>query len=108
MIKKLVLYAILALLQLEQSVCGSECIIATDEAAIQSDMLSDKVVGVTGKKDIPIRFIGREKVYILVCLSALGNGKKIKPFIVFDNAKRGCKTINDDTSCKNPNACMNI
>ena len=72
------------------------------------------MVGETGKKDVPIE-TGKKDVPIetgkkdvhwsreSLCFSLL----VLKPFIVFDNAKRGCRAIKDDSSCKNPNALMN-
>ena len=52
-------------------------------------MLSDTMGGETEKKMFPLKqekkmFISHERAYVLACLSALGNGKKLKPFSVFE------------------------
>lgn len=40
--------------------------------------------------------IGHKKVRVSVCWTAQANGKKLKPFIVFGNAKREPKALNDE------------
>ena len=72
------------------------CIIAMDETAVWSDMISETTVDRIGLKDIPLKTSGHEKVRVTVCLAAKSDGTKLKPFIVFGGAKRESKTLNDE------------
>ena len=87
-------------------------IIAIDETTIWADMLSGTTVDRTGKKDIPLKTTGHEKVRVSVCLAAKADGTRLKPFIVFGGAKRECKALNEEFKSKcviasSPNAWMN-
>ena len=42
----------------------------------------------TGAKDIPLKSTGNEKVRVSVYLNAKADGTKMKPFVVFQSAKR--------------------
>ena len=50
----------------------------------------------TGTKDVPLKTSGHEKVRITVCLTARGDGRKLKPFIVFAAAKRESKALREE------------
>ena len=87
-------------------------IIVTDETAIWSDMLAETNVDTTGKKDIPLKTTGHEKVMVPVCLTAKADGTRLKPFIVLAGAKRECKVLNEEFKARcviasAPNAWIN-
>ena len=67
-----------------------------DETSIWSDMVGNAMVETTGTKDVPLKSTGNEKVKVSVCLTAKADGKKLKPFIVFQGAKRGATTLNEE------------
>ena len=69
-----------------------------DETAVWNDMVSETTVGATGAKDVPIKSTGHEKVWVFVCLTAKLDVTKLKPFIIFDAAKRESKSLHDE--CK--------
>ena len=87
-------------------------IIAMRETAVWCDMLAQTtVVDTTGKKDIPLNTTGHEKVRVLLCLTAKADGTRLKPFIVFADAKRECKDLNEEFKYRcviasSPNAWM--
>ena len=63
-------------------------IIAMDETPVWADMVSDTTVDKTGARTITMKSTGHEKCRVSVCLTAKADGSKLKPFIVFKNAKR--------------------
>ena len=69
-----------------------------DETPVWADMVADTTVEIVGKKDIPMKKTGHEKVRvrISVCLAAKEDGAKMKPFIVFAAAKRESKALRDE------------
>ena len=71
-------------------------IIAMDEAPVWMDMVSDTIVDKTGARTVTMKSTSHEKCQVPVCLTANGDGSKLKPFIVFKNAKRETKTLNDE------------
>ena len=112
MVDKLVMYIVQNRRLQRKFKYTANSIIAMDETAIWSDMLSGTTVDTKGKKDIPLKTTGHEKVRVSVCLTAKADGTRLKPFIVFGGAKRECKTLNDEfkTKCvvaSSPNAWMN-
>ena len=68
-----------------------DCIIAMDETAVWSDIVGNVTVDTTGTKDVPLKSTGNEKVKVSVCLTA-----KLKPFIVFQGAKREATVLNEE------------
>ena len=56
-------------------------------------MITDTTVESVGKDDIPMKTTGREKVRTSVCLTAKGDGTKMKDFIIFANAKGESKAL---------------
>ena len=63
-------------------------IIAFDETPVWSDMVSSSTVEKRGAKDVTLKSTGHEKERVTVGLAAKGDGTKLKPIIVFKNAKR--------------------
>ena len=72
------------------------CVIAMDETAVWSDMVGNVTVDTTGTKDLPHKSTGNEKVKVSVCLTAKADGTKLKPFIVFQGAKREATALNEE------------
>ena len=54
-----------------------------DETAIWSDMPQRTTIAPTGTKSIPILSTGHEKLRTTVALSAMADGRKLPPFIIF-------------------------
>ena len=71
-------------------------VIAMDETLVWADMVSSTTISQSGKRNIPLKTTGHEKVRVSVCLTAKWDGNKLKPFIVFCGAKRECKSLNDE------------
>ena len=71
-------------------------IIAMDDAPVWSDMVSDTTVDKTGTCSVTMKSADHEKCRVSVCLTAKTDGIKLKPFIVFKNAKRQTKTLNNE------------
>ena len=70
-------------------------IIAIDETAVWSDMVSNTTINSTGAKEVTLKSTGNEKVRVSVCLTAKADGTKVNPFIVFKDAKRESPVLND-------------
>ena len=75
--------------------CSPTNIIAMDETPVWLNMVSDTTVDKTGARTVTMKSAGHEKCRVSVCLTAKADGSKLKPFIVFKNAKRETKTLND-------------
>ena len=73
-----------------------DCIIAMDKTAFWSDMFGNVTVDTTGTKVVPLKSTRNEKVKVSVCLTAKADGTKLKPFIVFQNAKREATALNKE------------
>ena len=54
-----------------------------DETAIWADMPGDSTIDVKGVKTVPILTTGYEKSRLTVCLSAMADGYKLQPLVVF-------------------------
>ena len=64
-------------------------IIAIDETPVWCNMFSEiGTVHATGKKSITLKSTGHERARASVCLAAKANGTKLKPLVVFKEAKR--------------------
>ena len=72
-----------------------DCIIAMDKTAVWSDMVGDVTVDTTATKDVLLKSTRNEKVKVSVCLTAKADGTKLKPFIVFQGAKREATALNE-------------
>ena len=59
-------------------------------------MVTDTTVESVGKKDIPMKTTGHEKVRMSVSLAAKGGGANMKPFTVFAAAKRESKALHEE------------
>ena len=72
-----------------------------DDAPVWSVMVSNTTVDKTGARTVTMKSAGHEKCRVSVCLTAKTDGIKLKPFIVFKNAKRQTKTLNNEfkTQC---------
>ena len=71
-------------------------IIAMDETPVWADMVSDTTVDKTGARTITMKSTGHEKCRVSVCLTAKVDRSKLKPFIVFKNAKRETKALSEE------------
>ena len=71
-----------------------DCIIAMDETAVWSDMVGNVTVDTTGTKDVPLKSTRNEKTKVSVRLTAKADGAKLKPLIVFQDAKREATALN--------------
>ena len=67
-------------------------IIACDETAVWLDSVSDTTIDTKGAKQVLVKSTGHEKSRITVMLSAAGNGRKLKPFVLL-NRKRPIKAL---------------
>ena len=63
------------------------CIGNMDETPLWMDMPGDTTVERIGTRSVPVRSIGHEKARFTVVLTAMANGKKLKPFIVFNGIR---------------------
>ena len=72
-----------------------------DETAIWADMPGNTTVEKIGATSVPLLTTGHEKERIVVCLSALACGKKLKPFIVF----KGKRFPNELNNIQVPSLC---
>ena len=68
-------------------------IIAMDETSVQYNMVSKSTIDVRGVKVVPMKSTGHEKANVSVCLSARADGTKLKPMIVFKDAKQDVNAI---------------
>ena len=59
------------------------CIGNIDETAIWYDMPGATTITVKRTNFVPLLTTGHEKQHITVCLSAMANGRKIKPLVFF-------------------------
>ena len=71
-----------------------------EQTAVWSDMLVESTIEKTGKKDIPLKTKGHEKVRVSVCLAAKANVTCLKPFIVFGGTKPECDSLNEEFKSK--------
>ena len=68
-------------------------IIAMDETPMWNNSVPTTTVNSTGKRDVPLKTTGHEKVRVSVVLSAKGDATKLKPMMVFGVAKRDSKAL---------------
>ena len=61
-----------------------------------ANMVSSSTDEKTGSKSITMKSTGHEKSRVSVCLTAKGNGTKLKPFIVFKGARRDVSALNTE------------
>ena len=65
-----------------------------DEIVVWSDMVGNVTVDTTGTKTL--KPTGDKKVKVSVYLTAKSDGTKLKPFIVFQGAKREAAALNEE------------
>jgi Tc5 transposase DNA-binding domain/DDE superfamily endonuclease len=70
-------------------------IYAMDETAVWFDMLSNTTVDFKGARSVPVKTTGHEKTRCTVILTASGEGKKFKPYVVFFGGARKVKQLYD-------------
>ena len=68
-------------------------VISMDETAVWCDMLSSTTFDKVGTKTISMKTTGHEKLKVSVCLTAKGDGPKLKPLIVFKGAVKKSKLL---------------
>ena len=100
MADKLVMYAVQIRSLQQKFNYSAGSIIAMDETAVWSDMVAETTVDKTGRKDIPLKSTGHEKVKVSVCLTAKADGTRLKPFIVFGGAMHECQSLNEKFKSK--------
>jgi len=64
-----------------------------DETPVWMDMPGDTTITRTGVKSVPILTTGHEKARFTVCLAAMADGTKLKPFIVFKGVRQDPKLL---------------
>ena len=64
-----------------------------DETPLWMDMPGDTTIARTGVKSVPILNTGHEKARFTVCLAAMADGTKLKPFVVFKGVWQDPKLI---------------
>ena len=64
-----------------------------DETPVLIEPVGSTTVDRRGVKCVPVKSTGHEKVRITVILTACGNGKRLKPFVVIPR-KREIKELN--------------
>ena len=75
-------------------------IIAFDETPVWSDMVSNTTVDFKGVKSVSMKSTGHEKCRVTVGLSAKGDGTKLKPIIVFKDAKKAVQALQKEYKSK--------
>ena len=58
-----------------------------DETPLWLDMPGETTVTHTGERSVPVRTTGHEKARFTVCLSAMADGRKLKPYVVFKGVR---------------------
>ena len=71
-------------------------IITMDETSVSSEMVWSINVEQADVKDVPLKTVGYEKARVSVCLTAKGNGAKLKLFIGFAGAKWKSKSFHNE------------
>ena len=64
-----------------------------DETPLWLDMLGETTITRRGERSVPLRTTGHEKGRLTVVLSAMADGKKLKPYVVFKGV-RGIPEMN--------------
>ena len=58
-----------------------------DETPLWLDMPGETTVARTGERSIPVRTTGHDKNRFTVCLAAMADGRKLKPYVVFKGVR---------------------
>ena len=67
-----------------------------DETSTLKGMMSNTIIHKQGAKFVSLKTTGNEKCMISVCLAAKAKGTKLKPFVVFREAKRESKSLDEE------------
>ena len=73
-----------------------DCIIAMDETAVWHKIISIATVTNKGAKSIVLETEDHEKSKVIVTLTAMANGDKLKPYVVFPGHKCEVQNSNKD------------
>ena len=71
-------------------------IYAMDETPVWQDMVGTTTVSKVGSQDVVLKSTGYEKTRVSVCLTARADETKLKPFIVFKEAKLEVAILNQE------------
>lgn len=71
-------------------------IITMDETAVWLDSAPTTTLHARGERTVSVRTTGHERACITVCLTATGDGTKLKPLIVFKGAIRDVQSLSDE------------
>ena len=74
--------------------CALKDIHAMDKIAMWND-ISNTMIEKRGVHTVSLKSTSHKKLKITVCLTAVANGSKKKPFIVFKGAKHKLKRLNE-------------
>ena len=96
LIDKLILYILHARRLSIKYKYPPSCIIAMDETSTLKGMMSNTIIHKQGAKFVCLKTTGNEKCMISVCLAAKAKGTKLKPFVVFREAKRESKSLDEE------------
>ena len=58
-----------------------------NETPLWFDMPGETTIAHTGERSVPLRTTGHEKNRFTVCLSAMADGRKLKPYVVFKGVR---------------------
>ena len=64
-----------------------------DETPLWMDMPGDTTIARTGVKSVPLLTSGHKKNRFTVCLAAMADGTKLKPFVVFKGVRQDPKLL---------------
>ena len=83
-----------------------------DETSVWNDIVSNTTINKQGAKSICLKTTEHRQCMVSICLAAKEDGTKLKPFVLFREAKRESKSLGEEFESryvvKNPgNAWMN-
>lgn len=70
-----------------------------DETPLWLDMLDATTITRSGKRSVPIRTTGHEKNQFTVCVSAMADGRKLKPYVK-ERKKTNTRTLEGSWCCR--------
>ena len=77
-------------------------IIAMDETPVWCDMIPETTIDKTAKKSITLKRTAHEKSRVSVCLAAKDDRTKLKPMVVFKEAKREVAALSQEFKLRQP------
>ena len=63
-----------------------------NETSVANAMVSNTTIHKQGAKSVYLKTTWHEKCMVSVCLDTKADGTKLEPFVVFEAAKRECKS----------------